>query len=183
MRVDVLILTGDLGSRSDPFLPLVEGLYDGQIRLYVGDGIGDRGRFIETVRHEMIHALLHHVSGDLPGWVHEGIAQKVGENPSEEKIENARRYVRQAIVDGYGVDLESLQDSFVNFEGDERSRAYAASLLFLDWLEKRFGDAFIPGFVSEISAGTDAFSAMEKTAGTSFERIRSSFHEYLTGDL
>gem|GEM_PF-5645570 len=178
--VDVLILTEDLGERSEAFLPFVEGLYDGQIRLFVGDGIRDRERFIRTVRHEMVHALLHHVSGNIPAWVHEGLAQKVGEEPSEERIRKVREYIRASISRGYGVDLESLGPSFIEFEEGERSRAYAVSLLFMDWVEKKYGQGVIPRFVSEISTGTSATAAMVKVTGAPFEKMERSFHEYLT---
>ena len=40
--IDVLLLTSDLGDRASPMDPSLEGLYDGQIRLYAGDGIEDR---------------------------------------------------------------------------------------------------------------------------------------------
>ena len=177
--VDVLILTEDLGERSEAFLPFVEGLYDGQIRLFVGDGIRDRERFIRTVRHEMVHALLHHLSGDIPGWVHEGLAQKIGEEPSKERISKVREYIRASISRGYGVNLESLGPSFIEFEEGERSRAYAVSLLFMDWIEKRFGQGVIPRFISEVSTGTDAAAASVKVTGVPFEKIEQSFHEYL----
>ena len=179
--VDVLIMTEDLGDRSDPLDPLVDGLYDGQIRLYVGKGIEDKEHFIVTVRHEMVHALLHEVSGVLPGWVQEGLAQKVGENPSEEEIRAARKYVERALRDGYNVDLDSLDTSFITMDREKRARAYATSLLFMDWLVKRFGENFIPRFVSEISSGTDSFTAVQNVAGIDFEQIQASFKKYLTG--
>jgi hypothetical protein len=178
--VDVLILTEDLGERADPFLPFANGLYDGQIRLYVGDGMCEREEFIGTVRHEMVHALLHHVSSDLPGWVHEGIAQKVGEDPSEEKIRQARNYVREALALGYGVNIEALGGSFVFLDEKERTRAYATSLIFVDWLEKTYGEGFIPRFVWEISNGADASSAAGKVAGAPFEKVQLAFQKYLT---
>jgi hypothetical protein len=178
--VDVLIMTGDLGERSDPLDPLVQGLYDGQIRLYVGDGIDDRENLVTTVRHEMVHALLHEVSTKLPGWVHEGLAQKVGEDPSPREISSARRYVAQALKKGYNVNMGSLDASFLTMEKEDRARAYATSLLFMEFLVDRFGDSFIPRFVSEIAVGQDSFRAVETVSGTSFERLQASFKRYLT---
>ena len=180
--VDVLIMTGDLGERSDPLDPLVDGLYDGQIRLYVEDGIDDREQLISTVRHEMVHALLHEAAGRLPGWVHEGLAQKVGEDPSEEVIDSARRYVARALKKGYNVNLDSLDASFITMEREERARAYATSLLFMDWMVNRFGESFIPRFVSEISTGRESSLAVQNVAGTPFEQIQVSFKQYLTGE-
>jgi tetratricopeptide (TPR) repeat protein len=177
--VDVLILTDDLGDRADPLDPYMEGLYDGQIRLYIGDGIEDMDKFILTVRHEMIHALLHETAGILPGWVHEGLAQKIGEDPTRERIDMARRYVTDAVSKGYVVNMSALDMTFIDMGTEERSRAYATSLLFMDWLVRNYGENFIPRFVLEISSGIPSDKAVEKVTGTEFNRIQEMFNEDL----
>jgi hypothetical protein len=174
--VDVLILTDDLGDRADPLNPYMEGLYDGQIRLYMGEGIEDMDKFILTVRHEMIHALLHEAAGILPGWVHEGLAQKVGEDPSPERIDMARRYVVDSISRGRIVEMGAMDLTFVDMETEQRSLAYAASLLFMDWLVRNYGDNFIPRFVSEIASGISSYQAVENVTGTDFNRIQELFN-------
>jgi hypothetical protein len=181
--VDVLILTEDLGDRADRMDPFMEGLYDGQIRLYMGDGIQDREKLVLTVRHEMVHALLHDAAGILPGWVQEGLAQKVGEDPPEEKIQAARGFVVEALKQGYDLNLGSLDNTFIGLETEERSRAYATSLLFIDWLVKNYGDNFIPKFVSEISSGTDSYAAVKNVTGIGFDRVQETFKRDLTGDI
>jgi tetratricopeptide (TPR) repeat protein len=173
--VDVLILTDDLGERADPLNPYMEGLYDGQIRLYIGDDIEDMDKFILTVRHEMIHALLHEAAGTLPGWVHEGLAQKVGEDPSQERIDMARRYVVEAVSRGYVVEMGALDMTFVDMETEQRSMAYATSLLFMDWLVRNYGESFIPRFVLEISSGNSSYKAVEKLTGSDFSHIQELF--------
>jgi tetratricopeptide (TPR) repeat protein len=177
--VDVLILTDDLGDRADPMNPYMEGLYDGQIRLYMGDGIEDMEKFILTVRHEMIHALLHEAAGILPGWVHEGLAQKVGEDPARERIDMVRKYVADAISKGYMVNMAALDTTFIDMEDEDRSMAYATSLLFMDWLVNNYGELFIPRFVSEITSGIPSERAVEKVTGTDFIRIQESFNKDL----
>ncbi|MCK5352160.1 hypothetical protein KAJ77_06260, partial [bacterium] len=147
--IDVLLLTEDLGVRADPLDPLLEGLYDGQIRLYLGDGIHDRPKLILTVRHEMVHALLHQGAGNLPGWVQEGLAQKAGEEPDEDHLVTARRYVGSKIREGYSVELSNMGISFINMDKESRTLAYATSLLFMDYLSRKYGSGFIPRFVSE----------------------------------
>lgn len=181
--VDVLILTEDLGDRADRMDPFMEGLYDGQIRLYMGDGIQDREKLVLTVRHEMVHALLHDAAGILPGWVQEGLAQKVGEDPPEEKLQAARGYVVEALKQGYDLNLGSLDNTFIGLETEERSRAYATSLLFIDWLVKNYGDNFIPKFVSEISSGTNSYAAVKNVTGIGFDRVQETFKRDLTGDI
>lgn len=177
--VDVLILTDDLGIRANPLNPHMEGLYDGQIRLYMGDGIDDMDKFIVTVRHELIHALLHEAGGILPGWVHEGLAQKIGEDPSPERIEMVRKYVIDAVSKGYVVNMSALDMTFIDMEAEERSRAYATSLLFMDWLVQNYGENFIPRFISEISSGNSSENALEAVTGIGFDRIQELFNRDL----
>jgi tetratricopeptide (TPR) repeat protein len=181
--VDVLILTDDLGGRADPLESFLDGLYDGRIRLYVGAGIDDQEKLILTVRHEMIHALLHIAAGVLPGWIQEGLAQKVGENPSEEQLRAVRRFVVEALRRGHDVNLNSLDLSFIGLESEERKRAYATSLLFMDWLTKKFGENFIPTFVSELSSGKPPFRAIHNVTGMELDRLQETFNQDLKGYL
>jgi tetratricopeptide (TPR) repeat protein len=173
--VDVLILTEELGSRADPFDPFLEGLYDGQIRLYVGEGIEDEEKLALTVRHEMVHALLHRAVGNLPSWVQEGLAQKVGEEPSPEHLQEVRSYMFREISKGYVVDLASLDRSFITMDAERRTRAYAVSLLFMDYLEHNYSRNFIPLLVSELTDGTAPVKAIESLTGKSFHQLQQSF--------
>ncbi len=177
--IDVLILTDDLGTRATPMDPLLEGLYDGQIRLYVGEDIQDRQEFVRIVRHEMVHALLHQAAGYLPGWVQEGLAQKAGEEPGEKRLTEIRRYVASQIRGGNGIDLSSAGGSFVDLDDRTRSMAYSASLLFMDYLYRKYGDAFIPRFVAELSSGVSPEDALKKLTGKTFEDLQAS----LSGEL
>jgi tetratricopeptide (TPR) repeat protein len=177
--VDVLILTGDLGARADPFDQALEGLYDGQIRLYVGDGIKDKERLTITVRHEMVHALLHGAAGVLPSWVQEGLAQKIGENPDDEHVNAVRAYMAQEISKGYVIDLAGLEGSFIAMDPERRTRSYAASLLLMEQLERSYGKNFIQLFVSELADGNDPLVALKSLTGGDLVM----FQETLTRDL
>ncbi|MGD8353087.1 MAG: hypothetical protein PVJ01_02890, partial [Pseudomonadota bacterium] len=181
--IDVLLLTSDLGSRADPLDPFLEGLYDGQIRLYAGDGISDREKFIGTVRHEMVHALLHQATAGLPGWVHEGLAQIAGDKPDEKQLEKLKRYLASRIRDGYRIDLGTMGDSFINLDSESRARAYTSSLLFMDYLNSAYGTAFIPRFVSEITAGKSPEEALKDLTGRSFTELQQSFSKHLEGSF
>jgi hypothetical protein len=68
-------------------------------------------------------------------------------------------------------------------ESEERSRAYATSLLFIDWLVKNYGDNFIPMFVSEISSGTGPYMAVKNVTGIGFGQVQDSFKRSLAGDI
>lgn len=177
--IDVLLLTEDLGTRAMPLDPLLEGLYDGQIRLYVGEGIDDRQKLILTVRHEMVHALLHQAAGNLPGWVQEGLAQKAGEEPAEDHLMAVRRYVAREIREGYRVDLSTMGTSFINMDREARTRAYATSLLFMDYLSREYGDGFIPRFVAELMSGESPRDALRTLTDHSFAQLQVSFSKDL----
>ncbi len=177
--VDVLILTEELGARADPLDPFLEGLYDGQIRLYVGEGIEDEEKLALTVRHEMVHALLHRAAGNLPSWVQEGLAQKVGEEPSREHLKAVRSYMLREMSKGYVVDLDSLDRSFITMDTEHRTRAYAVSLLFMDHLERNYSRNFIPLFVSELMDGTAPVEAIESLTGRNIRELEDSLRENL----
>lgn len=180
--IDVLLLTDDLGTRATPQDPFLEGLYDGQIRLYAGQGIEDRTKLILTVRHEMVHALLHQAAGNLPGWVHEGVAQIAGEDPDEERMMDLKKYLAHKVREGYRIDLASMGISFINLDGDSRTQAYASSLLFMDYLSREYGSSFLPRFVAEISSGTSPTNALKTLTGYSFAQLQSSFSSNLAGE-
>lgn len=179
--IDVLLLTEDLGSRAAPLDPFLEGLYDGQIRLYVGQGIDDREKFIVTVRHEMVHALLQQAAGNLPGWVQEGLAQIAGEQPDREQLEKSGRYLAGKIREGYRIDLSKMGISFINLDSDTRMRAYVSSMLFMEYLSRKYGTGFVPRFVAELASGLDPQEALRTITGASFGELQASFSNELTG--
>ena len=177
--IDVLLLTKDLGDRANPMDPSLEGLYDGQIRLYAGEGITDRRKFIRTVRHEMVHALLHQGAGNLPGWVHEGLAQLVGEEPDDEHKARLRSYLAEKIREGYRIELEKMGVSFLNLDNESRTRAYASSLLFMDHLSSTYGSGFVARFISEITSGLPPEDALKTLTGQDFSSLQGAFSDQL----
>jgi hypothetical protein len=160
----------------DPFL---EGLYDGQIRLYVGEGIEDKEKLTLTVRHEMVHALLHRAAGNLPSWIQEGLAQKVGEDPSSEHLQAVRNYMLREMSKGYVIDLSSLDRSFITMDVERRTKAYAVSLLFMVHLERSYNRNFIPLFVSELADGTAPVEAIESLTGKNLRELQDTFRKSL----
>ncbi|MDP6849655.1 MAG: hypothetical protein QGH51_03620 [Planctomycetota bacterium] len=110
------------------------GLYDGRIRLSVGDYQKEKKNLRTTIRHEYAHAVLHNLGAQLPSWFQEGIAQSV-ENRS---LEVATRRTRQSLE--AGIRLANLQGDWTSWEGASRVRAaYSYSLCFVQWIETKFG--------------------------------------------
>jgi len=166
-ELTVLILTPDLGERGKSADPEVSGIYDGRIRLFLGEGKPDPAAFSATVRHELVHALLFQVDQGLPVWLHEGLAQKLGERITEEETARIRARVMQAMGSGWWVPPLRLGDSLVSLPPEERARAYAQSLLFVDFLQRRYGAGVVPRLLAALGARQGIDAAGREATGAS----------------
>jgi hypothetical protein len=172
--LEVLILTPDLGARAVRPDPAVGAIYDGRIRLYLGEGKPDPATLVATVRHELLHAFLFQVSREAPAWLHEGLAQKEGERVSPERIADYRFRLMQAMASGWWVSPLSLKETLMGLRPEDRPMAYAVSLLFVDYLERRYGPSFVPRLLAAMREGkTLEESAREVTGASPAEWERS----------
>jgi hypothetical protein len=117
------------------------GLYDGSIRVPLEDLGKERETLRRVLRHELVHAFVHESGGrSVPGWLNEGLAQLLEvPDPAQQAraLDAARRRVRGAAL----VPLERLEGS-LGAAGDDEAigRAYAQSLLFLDFVSREHGE-------------------------------------------
>ncbi len=175
--IEVLVMTKELGDRGNSPDPMLSGIYDGRIRLYLGEDIHDTKLLVNTVRHEMIHALLHRAGGKIPGWFHEGIAQRIGEDYSADQLVKVRDYVGSLVRDGWLVSLGDLDGTFINMAPGDRLNAYSVSLVFIDYLFGRFGDTFVPVVLAELQNGQAFSSAMYLATGERLVELQKDFFE------
>ncbi len=173
--IDVLLMTEDLGEKAKPVDPAFKGIYDGRIRLYLGDSLNDRDVLTRTVRHEMVHALLRQAGGVLPAWFQEGVAQKLGERPSARETVEMKRVLRDAMKGAFSLDLLSFGDSYVSLPADKRNMAYAASYLFIEYLEGKYGENMIPVIVSDLQRGLSIEEAMMSYTGKGIHDLQADF--------
>ncbi len=173
--IDVLIMTEDLGERAEPMDPLLQGLYDGKIRLYLKGNSPEGDVFIKTVRHEMVHAILHRAGGVLPGWFQEGLAQKIGGTPTTEQSAAMRNYLVRRLNTGQTVGVAGLQGSFVNLPNEERTAAYAASYTFVDFLVQMYGENLIPVLVTELEGGQSLEQLLKSLTGKDLISLETDF--------
>jgi len=110
------------------------GLYDGRIRLSVGDYQKEKESLRTTLRHEYAHAVLHTLGAQLPSWFQEGIAQLV-ENRS---LEDANNRTGRSL--NSGIRLGKIQGDWTSWKNPSSVRAaYSYSLCFTNWIEEEFG--------------------------------------------
>ena len=109
------------------------GGYDGRIRLPVGGALRTPATLDRVVRHELVHAMIAHVSSrNIPTWVNEGLAS-VFEAPD-------RSWARQILARTSEVfALEDLDGGFGHLNGAEAMVAYAESAVAAEILVERLG--------------------------------------------
>lgn len=74
--ITVLLYVGDQYQRIGVGPDWSGGVFDGKIRVREADIKDSRGHLEDLLFHEYVHALLHtSVSGDIPAWLNEGLAQ------------------------------------------------------------------------------------------------------------
>ncbi len=176
--LEVIILTPDLGEKGERPDPSVGAIYDGRIRLFLGEGRPDPRRLQATVRHELIHALLFQVSLDLPAWLQEGLAQKLGERVTDEMMVSYRTALMQETDKGWWVPPLSLKGSIIGLHREDRARAYALCLLFVDFLDRRYGGKWLPRLLAALEEGKSLEEASREVTGASPDEWETAFeHE------
>lgn len=155
------------------------GLYDGSIRVPLEDLGRERNQLRRVLRHELVHAFVHEAGGrEVPGWLNEGLAQLLeDQDPATQgrSLDAARKKIAGAPLVG----LESLVGS-LGAAGDDAAiqRAYAQSLLFLDFVAREHGERTPFALVAGCKAAGGPSAAFERATGialaTAFEDFRAS---------
>jgi len=151
------------------------GLYDGSIRVPLEDLGKERRQLERVLRHELVHAFVHEAGGrDVPGWLNEGMAQRFeSEDPATvgRSLDAARKTLGAAPL----LSLETLSGS-LGAVGDDAAigRAYAQSLLFIDFLAREHGER-VP-FAMVAGCKTDGLAAeFERRTGLSLTTAVDDF--------
>lgn len=155
------------------------GLYDGSIRVPLEDLGRERTQLRRVLRHELVHAFVHESGGrEVPGWLNEGLAQLLeDQDPATQgrSLDAARKRVAGTTF----VPLASLSGS-LSAVGDDVAiqRAYAQSLLLLDYLAREHGDRTPFAMVAGCKREGGYSAAFERATGvalaTVFEDFRAS---------
>jgi tetratricopeptide (TPR) repeat protein len=133
------------------------GVFDGNIRIPVGGRDIDKTALAAVIHHEFTHAVIHReVSGHVPAWLDEGIAQY------------EERWARQPKADGFTpVPLSTLDRTFINMDPDKARNAYAESLSAVQYYVDRFGMYSLSNLVKDLGEGRGVSGAMKEAAGVS----------------
>lgn len=147
------------------------GLYDGRIRIVIGDYPNEQDDIRRTLRHELTHAVLHSLGTRLPTWLQEGMAQIAeGRDVSlAREALGARLPLRVTPAD-----LDSNWTSWT--DRDKVAQAYFYSMAMCAWLEEEYATGVLHTLFHNVRGRTfDEGWAM--TFGQDFETVERRHRE------
>lgn len=123
------------------------GQFDGRIRVALLEATpGEHTR--RTFAHEIVHACLARL-GDWPGWVHEGLAQKL----SGQQIPADRRaQVKQLAQTGTLPPLEQMGPTFLRMNAGNAAIAYTTALMAVEQLYSAYGESGVRNLLQNPSS-------------------------------
>jgi hypothetical protein len=160
-RIPVVLYRREQFDRITGLADWAGGSYDGTVRVPIADGRGLDAALSGLLRHELVHAFVRASGGlKVPAWLNEGLAQWLQPDAG-----GALTAARRALVEGEFLPLERLEKGFASL-GDPPlvARAYAQSLAFVEFLERRHGRACMPNLVSGCASGKSVAESFEAWA-------------------
>ncbi|RMG05311.1 MAG: hypothetical protein D6726_01515 [Nitrospirae bacterium] len=135
----------------------------------------DPFRFRSTLKHELIHLLLHeHIkSTPLPRWFNEGVAQFFSDGISEILISTKGDILRKAYLSNRLITIPSLDPAFNH--PDTILLAYEESKSFVEFLEDRFGKGTLRKILKGMDNGKTIYISISEATGTEFARIETEW--------
>lgn len=135
----------------------------------------DPFRFRSTLKHELIHLLLHeHIkTTPIPRWFNEGVAQFFSDGISEILISPKGDILRKAYLSNRLITIPSLNPAFNN--PDTILLAYEESKSFVEFLEDRFGNGTIRKILKGMKVGKGIYLSIRDATGTDFARIETEW--------
>lgn len=145
------------------------GLYDGKIRLPSGGISKKTDELMRVVYHEYTHALVHQETrGNCPTWLNEGLAQFA----EGAEVLRAKDIVRSM---GGPVPLAQLENSFMQLDASQASRAYATSLLAVNYIIDDYSFSYIKSILSLLGEGKGIAGALQSVLYLSYVEFEKSF--------
>lgn len=138
--------------------------YNGEITIPFRETRFDRNDLKQALRHEYVHAVTSHLSGNrCPAWLDEGLAQLLEGKPNSLLGPALRKW----ISDKEAMSLDALNDGFMALDKDIVPAAYAHSLLVTRNLVNSHGLSNVRKYLVELSHGTSPTKAFSRVYGKS----------------
>ncbi|HEX4497728.1 MAG TPA: hypothetical protein VIE43_18790 [Thermoanaerobaculia bacterium] len=146
----------------------VVGLYDGKIRVPLGDVARFNPFVVSLLTHELAHAMITEATANqAPHWFQEGLAQHVEMTDGEENVNPIAGYRDKDFLVGFPLiepAIGSLSPALVNLGYDE-------SAWTLHYVEHRYGQTGIHRLLDAFRAGKTTDEAIPAALGLSVARF------------
>lgn len=142
------------------------GVFDGVVRIAVGQHLEDRASWRRTMTHELAHAFIYALGGNgVPGWLNEGLAQRLEVRSPD--LELARRRLGSTRFE-----LDQLADSLATWTDKQAiAQAYAQSLLLVELILHEHGEEVLRRMVRGCKDGVDPAVSFEEYTFVSLESL------------
>lgn len=153
------------------------GLYDGTVRVPVGEMGRETTQLVRVLRHELSHAFVHSAGGrEVPGWLNEGLAQ-LHEHTDASARAAAVTAARTRVAKEGAIPLEELAGSLGAQKDESRiGLAYAQGLAFTGWIARTWGERVPFEMVAACKDGSTAAAGFEARTGRA---LADAFDDFL----
>jgi len=154
----------------------VGALNDGRIRVPVQGLTGMTPDLARVLKHELTHSFVQQKThGRAPTWLQEGIAQWM-----EGKRSNMSAAALVQIYDAkQALSLSELEGSWLHFQSNKGSYAYAWALANVEAIIQTTGMGDVESVLDRIAAGESAESALRNVIHNDYNDLMQSTAEYL----
>lgn len=155
------------------------GIYDGRIRVRLGDFLKGKKQLTRVLAHEYTHAVIERITkGDIPWWLNEGLAQY--EEPGSEVSKNELKTLQDTLRGNGLIPLKDLnQRTYSRLDPGHMRLAYLQSKAFVQYLIKRFAFRRIRDLTHELGTGMVIEQAMEESLNANLEKLEKDWKEIL----
>jgi tetratricopeptide (TPR) repeat protein len=150
-----------------------DGLFDpvlGRIQVPTQDALADRAWLTRVLRHEFVHALLHHQLGPagsaVPTWLNEGLAMEL----SGDRWSDLDQIMRQEFT---LIPLSALEGGWGGLSSDAATVAYLEANSAVHYLIDRFGMPRVRELLGHLKARQSLSAAMQSQLSLSYEQFQS----------
>lgn len=152
-RIQVILYDTDEFSASVRSDSWAGGVFDGKIRIPVGDFESEKARLRRVIRHEYTHAVVFRVAPQCPTWLNEGLAQLL-EGVDAKGVERRLKAQRGSLLPP-----GRLKKSFHGLDARQARLAYDMSYSMTKSLRDRHGSNRLAQFLKESGRRPDAMES------------------------
>lgn len=153
-------------------------LNDGKLRIPISGLTAMTPELTSVLRHELTHSFISQITHEhVPEWLDEGLAQL------EEPLSTAwmGRQLAALYASGHQIPLNQLENSFLNYNADQATVAYAESLAAVECIREKYGMSDLSRLLQRLGEGQPIESALRNTLHEGYAQLETELGDYLKG--